>query len=117
MLPKTLRLPSSEFRKLKKYGQTLPERDFVVSYMRSDFTAGTRFGFVIGKIITKKATQRNLIKRHLSEAVYAFAVKNSEALKEVPLYVCFIARRTILGRSYEEVDSLVNKALSAIFKL
>ena len=117
MLPKTLRLPSSEFRKIKKYGQILPEKDFVVSYMRPNFFAGVRFGFVIGKIITKKATQRNLIKRRLSESVYAFVIKNQENLKENALYVCFIARRPILGRSYEEVDSLVNKALSAIFKL
>ena len=117
MLPKTLRLPSSEFRKLRKYGQVLPEKDFVVSYRRPNFFAGVRFGFVVGKIVAKKATQRNLIKRRLSESVYSFVTKNREALKENTLYVCFIARRTILGRSYEEVDSLVNKALSAIFKL
>lgn len=117
MLPKILRLPSSEFRKLKKYGQVLPEKDFVVSYLRPKFPAGVRFGFVIGKVIAKKATQRNLIKRRLSEAVYAFITKNRGGLKEDALYVCFIARKPILTRSYEEINSSVCKVLSAIFKL
>ncbi len=117
MLAKTLRLPSSEFRKLKKYGQVLPGKEFLVSYVRPNFPAGVRFGFVIGKIVTKKATQRNLIKRRLSAAVSSFVIRNSEALREITLYVCFIVRSPILMRNYEELDSLVDKALSTIFKL
>lgn len=117
MLPKNLRLPSSEFRKLKKYGQVLPGKEFLVSYVRPNFPAGVRFGFVIGKIISKKATQRNLIKRRLSAAVFSFVTRNREALREIALYVCFIVRNPILMRNYEEIDSLVDKALSEIFKL
>lgn len=117
MLPRNLRLPSSEFRKIKKYGQISPEKDFVVSYRKNNFSTGPRFGFVIGKVIARKATKRNLIKRYLSEAVYAFVAKNKVALKGVGFDVCFVARKAILTRKYEEINSGVDKALSAVFKL
>ncbi len=145
MLPKNLRLPSAEFRKVKKFGRNELGKFFLVSYWkkgkrddREGVPPTTLFGFVVSKSLDKKAVGRNRIRRRLSESVRLFVKDRGSRFRATPgvggpilsrvegldsgspgsqLEVCFIAHKSILGRSYAEVSFEVDKVLSKILEL
>ena len=136
MLPKNLRLPSAEFRKVKKFGRNQSGKFFLVSYWkklgRDDQTGlipSPCFGFVVSKSLDKRAVGRNRIRRRLSESVRTFIKNRGSRIRPTPgvsgldsgspgpVEVCFIAYKSILGKSYAQISSEVDKVLSKIFEL
>lgn len=116
MLPREFRLLSLDFRRLKRKGQVLSSRLLVVSYsVQPGSGSGPTFGFVVSKALSKKATQRNLIKRRLSQAVWDFLKGKARATP--PWRICLIARKPILASDYATVAAEVDQLLSKIFEL
>lgn len=121
MLSKNYRLNlTSDFRKIKKYGQVIAGRLLVVSFLK--LSAGTvtdvpRFGFIVGRTIEKRAVYRNRIRRRLSETVRTFINLHKVVLQESGIGVVLIARKQSTNATYEALDSEVNKILSTVFKL
>lgn len=73
MLPRVNRLPSSKISHLKSHGNLLQSPFFgllVCRTPRSFSGVGPRFGFIVSLKVSSKATQRNRLRRLLSEAVY-----------------------------------------------
>jgi len=69
-----------------------------------------RFGFVISKKISKKAVDRNRIKRLLSEAVKM----NLGKIKSQGNKIVFLTKRTMLDKKMAEVESEVKQMLGKI---
>lgn len=70
MLPKVNRLTKKkDFEVVFKNGRTI-KNDFLIYKVLKNHLPESRFGFVISKKISQKATVRNKIKRRLREAVY-----------------------------------------------
>ena len=69
MLPKRNRLKKKkDFEKVFKNGKGFRE-DFLILKIVSNNLKNTRFGFIVSRKVSKKATQRNKIKRRLRELV------------------------------------------------
>lgn len=62
-----------------------------------------RFAFVVGTKISKKATERNKIKRRLAQAAWEFREKF-----ETGDYI-FYAKKNILGKNREEIREELKK--------
>ena len=71
---------------------------------RGEEVGENRFGFVISKKVSKKAVDRNRIKRLLTEVVR----KNMNKFKEKK-WVVFLPKKTMLGLKYEEVEKEIKK--------
>ena len=61
---------SSEFQRVRQQGRSLMSRLLILAWMPND-VARLRIGFVVSKRISKRAVERNYIKRLLSEAIRA----------------------------------------------
>lgn len=70
MLPKNNRLTSREtFADLKKSGRKDQSNSFALLYKENNQTS-CRFGIIVSNRISKKATERNLVKRRLREIFF-----------------------------------------------
>jgi len=65
-----------------------------------------KFGFIVSKRISKKAVDRNKVRRVLSEVV-----KNNFDKFEKGIRVVFLTKQEILGKKYDEVEKEVLKFL------
>lgn len=69
MLPKENRLPVGGFSLIKENGKLIKTPFFLmISRFRQDLNP-TRFGFIVSTKVSKKAVERNRIKRALRDAV------------------------------------------------
>jgi ribonuclease P protein component len=94
-----------EFLEAKNKGKILYSPLFgFLSYEKKDDLK--KFGFVISKKISKKAVERNRIKRVLSEIVR----KNLNNFKN-GTRVVFLTKQAILGKKMEEVEKEVLKLI------
>ena len=62
---------NSEFQRVKQQGRSIMSPLLILAWMPND-VAKIRVGFVVSKRISKRAVDRNYIKRLLSEAMRAF---------------------------------------------
>lgn len=67
-----------------------------------------KFGFVVSKKISKRAVDRNRIKRLLADAVKV----NLEKVTEGTIGV-FLPRKKMLGMKFEEVEKEAEKTLNS----
>ena len=94
---------------LRDKGKLIPGNLFGMSFLKEG-EEENRFGFVISKKISKRAVDRNRIKRLLSESVK----KNLEILNSKSLKIVFLAKKTLLGKKMEEVEPEVKTMLEKI---
>jgi len=110
MLQKENRLVDDyDFRRVKRLGKSYHCPLFKLSIAERKLAGPSRFGFVISKKIDKRAVVRNRIKRLLREVVR----KNLEKIA-AGFDVVFVARPSIVGKNYEEINLEFNKILSTI---
>lgn len=99
---------NSDFQRVRQRGQSVSSRLLVVAWHPND-GAQLRVGFVVGKRISKRAVQRNYIKRLLGEAV-------RDVLSELPanMDIVFTARgQTVtadLGALKQDMQALLQRA-------
>lgn len=105
MLPKKNRLNlRKEFSALKKDGKMVNSESFGFLFKREEFS---KFGFIVSTKISKKAVERNLIKRRLSEIVRQLS-------KQPQVNGVFLCKKTILNKSYQELKKEVENAINKI---
>ena len=111
MLKKINRLQKrGDFELLRQKGKFEGGPLFGISWLKNDDEEVNRFGFIISKKISKRAVDRNKIKRWLSEAVK----KNLEEVKDKGLKVVFLVKKTVMGKKVEEVETEAVKMLQKI---
>lgn len=108
MLPKIncLRL-EKHFQNVFSSGKTIESRFFKVKFSENQ-KKHTRFGFVIGAKFSKKATQRNLVKRRLRAVAKSF-LKNIKPGLDIVIW----PKAGVKGAKYQELaenlKNLLNK--------
>ncbi|MFA5828488.1 MAG: ribonuclease P protein component [Candidatus Shapirobacteria bacterium] len=103
MLQKKDRLTKKkDFQDVRLRGRMIQSPLFGLNYLNSE--NGNKFGFIISKKISKRAVDRNRIKRLLAEGVRM----NMDKIK-VGVWGVFLAKKTLLGKKFEEVEGEVRK--------
>jgi len=113
MLPKANRLKKKkDFEKVFKEGKRFKE-DFLFLKIRKNNLKVSRFGFVVGQKISKKAAIRNKIKRKLSELVKLKLPKIKTGIDGV-----FIVKEGLENKDFWEMKEIIEKifALGKILK-
>lgn len=109
MLPRIHRLSEkSDFQRVFLKGERAATPFYTVRW-RANALSFPRFGFVVANKISKKATERNTIRRRLRECVR----KNLE-LCPTPADVVFIVKPSALGAAYKILETEIVRSLSHI---
>lgn len=100
MLPPLNRLKEErDFRRVLKFGQGFYSRNFRLKLAKNEQKA-TRFGFVIGLKLSKKATIRNRLKRQAREVI-RLMLKNGLIKPNFDVVINF--GPGLIGQKYEEI--------------
>lgn len=103
MLPRKFRLTKkSDFQKVFKTGKKFSGRYYLLSVLFDENLANPKVGIVVSNKISKKAVERNRIKRLLREVVQGYV---SEISKKASLV--FLAKKPVLEASGEDVANEV----------
>jgi ribonuclease P protein component len=104
MLPRINRLKKKQdIKKVFKKGKKIKEGLLVLKMAKNNLSQ-TRFGFIVSKKVSKKATIRNKIKRRLRE----IAGKKRKRVKK-GLDVLLIAPPGLETKDFWEIDEMLNK--------
>lgn len=106
MLPKKYRLvKKKDCEKVWRYGKSFFEEEIGFKALKNNLSA-SRFGFIVGTKVSKKAVQRNKIKRQLREIIRS-------KIKSIKTGYDFliIALPKILERDYWEIDKIIEVSL------
>jgi ribonuclease P protein component len=106
MLSKNRRITSQrEWNTIHKCGRGVHSTEMVVKFMKNKL-AISRFGFIVGTKVDKKANKRNLIKRRLRTII-------KDNLKKINMGydIIFITRPGIVEKSYQEIEIKVIRLL------
>lgn len=107
MLARKNRLTDSrDFKKVRESGRVSQFLNFGVAYVDRKDEKPPRFGFVVSTKISKGASDRNRIKRAMSEAVRGMAVYARQGVD-----VVFLAKNAATGSSTDKIMKEVRKAL------
>lgn len=102
MLKKEERISNkADYEEIKKEGQRKDSSLLVLLWQEKK---GRRFGTIISKRISKKAVERNKIRRRLMEAVR----KNKEIFPN-NFWGLFLVRKNILDKSEEEIEKCLKE--------
>ena len=94
-----------EFTEIKNKGRVLYSPFFGwLTYKENDDLK--KFGFIVSKKISKKAVDRNRIRRILSEIIRKNLDKFQNGTR-----VVFLTKKEILGKKYDEVEKEIFKLL------
>lgn len=105
MLPKKYRLLLGKEQKKEGKKYYFPLFGLIVIKKPGE----TKFGFIVSSKISPKATRRNRIKRLLRESIRLILPQMKPDFN-----IIFLARKSLLGKSYREVKREVEKALKII---
>ncbi|MEA2013093.1 MAG: ribonuclease P protein component [Verrucomicrobiota bacterium] len=89
---------SSEFKKIKDQGKTLPGKYQVMGFLKTDSPL-CRIGFIASKRLSNKAVKRNRAKRLLRESFRRISSKI-----EKDTWIVLIARKYILSAKTQQVQ-------------
>lgn len=111
MLPKANRLTKKkDFETVFNLGKGT-KSDFLIYKMLKNNLSESRFGFVVSKKVSPKATVRNTVKRRLRSAV----AKGLETLKsKKPSDVVIIALPSIKEKDFSEIKETINKVIKNV---
>jgi len=104
MLLKKSRLKKKkDFERIFKKGRGISD-DFLVFRTVKNFSEKSRFGFVVGKNVSKKANIRNKIKRRMRELV-------RKKMKEIKSGIdgVFIARPGLETKSFKDLEGSIDR--------
>lgn len=109
MLKKINRIGSrKEFLEIKSKGEMRYSPIFGVLVFKKEDEV-VKFGFIISKKISKKAVDRNKIKRRMSEILR----KNLDKF-ESGTRMIFLVKREILDKKIEEIEKEISKLISNV---
>ncbi|MFA6250917.1 MAG: ribonuclease P protein component [Candidatus Shapirobacteria bacterium] len=110
MLKKKNRLrKKKDFEKIKRLGEWIRTPIFGALWLK-EMAEEMKFGMVVSKKVSKKATERNKIKR-----ILARLIKNKEdCWKDQKGMVLILVRQSILNKSYDEISKEVEKVWERI---
>lgn len=97
MLPRRSRLQSSAFAEINRRGNFLPARFFSLRVMKNNL-GRNRFGVTVGGQISKKATERNKIRRRIYEIIRRAWGETPKGLDAV-----FSAKKSALGADFNDL--------------
>lgn len=97
------KLKKREFKETVKKGIVLSGRFFILKISKINLN-GNKFGFVVSKKISKKAVERNRMKRILREA----ARSNSDSIG-VGGNIIFFAKKELFKKTFKEVDMEIKR--------
>jgi ribonuclease P protein component len=107
MLIKRNRLcKKKDFERVLKKGKGLKE-DFLILKMAKNNLSQSRFGFIVGTKISKKAVLRNKLKRRLRELVRGKIEKIKKGFD-----IIFITQPGLENRDFWELEEILNKIFS-----
>ena len=102
MLPKSRRITKQvEWNKLHKFGKRAHSPELVMSHLKTTNNY-SRFGFIVGGKVSKKANIRNLIKRRVRAVIEKNLVNISKGVD-----VIFVAKAGVKGLNYQEIEKKV----------
>lgn len=102
MLPKNNRLTSRfDYAKLKKTGRKYQSLSFALLYQENNHLP-CRFGVIVSTRISRKATQRNKIKRQLREVLFKLIPRLLPGFDFL-----FLTKTNIVGKSVPEIEKEV----------
>lgn len=109
MLPKKFRLTGrDDFQLILKEGEVLQGRFFGLAFYKTQNTGAPKVGLIVSNKISKKATERNRIKRVLRDV----AASSIQDLPEVMLV--FLAKKAAAGKEKKQLrqdaEGLLDKA-------
>ncbi|MCK4891176.1 MAG: ribonuclease P protein component [Candidatus Pacebacteria bacterium] len=106
MLKKEFRLrKQKDFENVFNKGVYFSEK-FLVLKISENSLSFSRFGFIVSKKVSKRAVDRNRVKRLMSESIRLSQKKIKSGFD-----VVFITRGGIIDKSFEEVKGSVEKLL------
>lgn len=109
MLKKEFRLrKQKDFENVFKKGVYFSERYLTLKAVKNDLPF-SRFGFVVSKKVSKKAVERNRIKRLMSEFI-----RLSQKEIKLGFDIIFISRVGIVGKNFEEINEPMKKLLKKL---
>lgn len=107
MLPKKNRLiKEKDFNKIHRFGNFVGDFFLAVKFLENRL-GHSRFGFLVGTKISKKAVERNQIKRRLRESIHS----KLDKIKPGYDFVVF-TKPEIVEKSYSEIDKAISNVLS-----
>ena len=114
MLPKENRLnKKADFALVSKKGQVAQSKNFGLAYLATGQKVPPKFGFIVSNKISKKAVDRNRIKRILREILRELLNDNQNGLAlslSNGLLFVLLARKSILDASPADLkNELVGK--------
>lgn len=105
VLPKQYRLHDyREIEKVKKEGKFLPSPLFGFLLLEKLSQPVSRFSFIVSTKISKKAVERNRIKRVLSETVRNLLPKIKPGFDGV-----FLAKKSLIGKKKIEIETEIER--------
>jgi len=109
MLKKTNRLlKNTDFARIIGRGRAMASENILLKYVKTD-SSQSRFGFVISAKVSKKATERNLLKRRMREIIRCNIGAASGGYDFV-----FIARKSALDLNFNELKEEIIRLLGKI---
>ena len=109
MLPKINRLTKEkDFEEVFKKGKSI-KNDFLVFKIFKNHLKESRFGFIVSKKVSNKATVRNKIKRRLRDTVLGELKNTGQSID-----VVIIALPQIKEKEFLEIQDIVKKAFKKI---
>ncbi len=109
MLPKINRLTKeNDFQAVFKMGKGI-KKDFLIFKVLKNNVNKNRFGFIVSKKVSNKATERNKVKRRLRSAVMSELKKNESPFGKKSLDVIVIALPLTLKKEFLEIKETVLK--------
>ena len=109
MLKKTNRLlKNTDFARIMRRGRAIASGDFLLKYVKTDGSQ-SRFGFMISAKVSKKATERNILKRRMREII-----RRNIGVASGGCDFVFIARKSALDLNFNELKEEIIRLLGKI---